>query len=158
MKPKKHILLFLFCFLFSANTDAKIVFLYGALDDWLDQDVYVMDDDGSNLQQLTDTIVPERHPIWSPNGRKIVYTAPPAEGQQATLFMMNPDGSHPHRISEKIPRAASPVFLPDGTGQNITFWTADDAEEKHWRGVINIATGSIKKLFEGIINTPSRHR
>lgn len=141
-------------FVLSSYTDAKIVFIYRSPDGWLDRDVYVMDDDGSNLRQLTTTPRPERDPTWSPNGRLIVYTSPPAEGEDATLFMMNPDGSNQRRVSEKIPRAASPVFLPNDT-QNVTFWTTADEEEKeHFRGVINIATGNIKKLFDGIIDHP----
>ena len=123
-------------------------------DGWLDRDVYVMDDDGSNLRQLTDTSGPERFPTWSPNGRMIVYTTPPAEGEKATLFMMNPDGSNPRRVSEKIPKAASPVFLPDDTGQKVTFLTADEAEEEYWLGVVNIGTGGVKKLFDGFIDFP----
>lgn len=71
-----------------------------------DVDVYVMDSDGSNVQQLT---IHERasRPYWSPDGKKIMFmscrdckTATIKECQfKAELYVMNSDGSNMKRLT-----------------------------------------------------------
>jgi len=134
------------------TSHAKIVFINMKPDGWRDRDLYVMDDDGSNLIQLTHTEEVERYPNWSPNGRKIVYSRNPVEGEKvSSLYLINPDGSNGYRLSEKILRAAYPVYLPNDN-QNITFWTL--VNDKRSLNVINIVTGAVKKLFDGGIYAP----
>ena len=134
----------------TTTSHAKIVFINMKPDAWRDRDLYVMDDDGSNLTQLTHTEEVERYPNWSPNGRKIVYSRNLVEGEKgASLYLINPDGSNGYRISEKIVVAALPVYLPNDN-QNITFWTV--ANDKESLNVINIVTGAVKKLFDGQID------
>jgi TolB protein len=36
-------------------------------------EIYVMDDDGSNIQRLTNNLLGDYSPRWSPDGKQIVF-------------------------------------------------------------------------------------
>ena len=55
--------------LFSTVASAKILFNSYRNGVW---GIYIMDDDGSNVTQLTNTLRP-RAPAWSPDGKQIVF-------------------------------------------------------------------------------------
>jgi TolB protein len=85
-----------------------------------DDDVFVMDADGDDVQQLT----PERdgrssgQPTWSPAGRQIAYVHGPSvdsgvPSRFGGLFVMNADGSEMRRLTQG--RAdTDPAWSPDG--------------------------------------------
>ena len=57
-------------------------------------EVYVMDADGSNVVNLTHSETEDRHPRWSPKGKKIAFERKGADGN-TRIFLMNLDGSDP---------------------------------------------------------------
>jgi TolB protein len=85
-------------------------------------DVWVMSSDGSGLTQLTDT--PRRQefgPVWSPDGTRIAYWRTHAPFGPGSIWVMDPDGSHRHRLTDGID-ARDPAWSPDG--RRIAFtWT-----------------------------------
>lgn len=72
-------------------------------------DIYVVNGDGSGLQQLTTGPAQEFDPSWSPDGRRIAYRAqrPPAAPD---IYVMNADGSGQRRLASGL----SPAWSPDG--------------------------------------------
>lgn len=56
------------------------------------EDLFVMDRDGSNLRQLTDTELIEEFYSWSPDGNKIAFLRTP-DFRSDTLWVMDADGS-----------------------------------------------------------------
>ncbi|MEV6339603.1 hypothetical protein AB0M12_33405 [Nocardia vinacea] len=59
-----------------------------------------MDVDGQNIRLLNDDAA---YPSFSADGTKIVYTHDPASEQEAMfweLWVMNSDGSNPHRLTD----------------------------------------------------------
>lgn len=67
----KKILLFFVCFFFivsiaEAVTQGKAVFIKGT-------EIWIVNEDGSNLKQLTNDGIDKRSPVWSPDGSNIVY-------------------------------------------------------------------------------------
>ena len=79
--------------------------------------IYVMDDDGSNLQRLTFTQSPQWDvgPVWSPDGKRIAFFRNISEipkRQHPRLFIIDRDGSNEQQITEDY--AGSCTWAPDG--------------------------------------------
>jgi len=62
-----------------------------------DSQIYVVNSDGTNLQQVTNSSGTKRYPIWSPTGTKIAFSR--YEGPGLAIFTMNPDGSDTTRVT-----------------------------------------------------------
>ena len=107
---------------FSAS--AKIVFC-------VDDDIFVMDDDGSRRRRLTrNTTALDTNPRWSPDGKRITFTGnnPKRVSSSETrymdrtktqttaeVFIMNADGTDPQRLTHNNVIDAYSCWSPDGT-------------------------------------------
>ena len=56
-----------------------------------------MDADGSNQFQLTNNLVGDLTPTWSPDNQQIMFHRPVAGRLQ--LFIMNADGTNQHQVT-----------------------------------------------------------
>lgn len=56
-----------------------------------------MRSDGSGLRRLTDTLTPEDHPDWSPDGSMIAFTA--ERGGNRDVYIMGVDGGGEWRLT-----------------------------------------------------------
>ncbi len=89
------------------------------------EDIFVMNADGTNLRQLTSNPLAllspgindfsDYAPAWSPDGRQIAFTTARNNGMMSyiewDIYIMNADGSNPHRFTS---RAVEPAWSPDG--------------------------------------------
>jgi len=66
--------------------------------------------DGSNPRQLTDT--PAYFNDWAPDGRRVAYDFPDADGEQ--IATMRLDGSHPRQLTSGPGIQEVPRYAPDG--------------------------------------------
>ena len=75
-------------------------------------EIWVMDKDGQNQQQLTDTFIDEYSPAWSPDGNWIVFTAGTGHDGLGTfdLWLMRPDGSDRRLVSSAGNTQMSPQW------------------------------------------------
>jgi Tol biopolymer transport system component len=91
----------------------KIVFISGTFY----PEIFIMDADGTNKIQLTNTGLGAGGPDWSPDGQKIVYHGWAAPGKQGhrELFTMNTDGTNVIRITNNSGVDWFPRWSPDGT-------------------------------------------
>jgi len=80
-------------------------------------DIYVVNADGSGLRALAEAPSWAEHPSWSPDASKIVWATYPADsesGTDATLWVMNADGSDKRPLAEDL-HGDWAVWSPDGT-------------------------------------------
>lgn len=82
--------------------------------------LYVVNADGSNLQQLTQGEQNDYRGKWSPDGSKIIYTSDKLamtthnlNGEE--IFVVNADGSKPQQLTNNGFQDTDPVWSPDGS-------------------------------------------
>ncbi len=80
-------------------------------------EIFVMNDDGSNLRQVTSLGAASFAPFFSPDDRKIIFSsnAHNPKGRDFELFMINVDGTGLERITYNDTFDGFPMFSPDGT-------------------------------------------
>jgi Tol biopolymer transport system component len=93
-------------------------------------DLYVMNIDGTNRVRLTTTDESDGGPDWSPDGTKIAWNRREAvTGANNDVWVMNADGTGAVNLTPDAPTAVeqSPAWSPDGT--KIAFWSNRDAAD-----------------------------
>jgi len=75
--------------------------------------LYIMDADGTNVQKLTDTPFFDEDPTFSPDGSKIAFVSD-RDGNYE-LYVMNIDGSELHNITRHAGNDSNPAWSPNGT-------------------------------------------
>ena len=85
-------------------------------------DIYIMDADGKNVRQLTQTPGYDGGPFFSPDGKKITWRRFSADGSKAEIYTMNTDGSEQKQITNLGSMSWAPFYHP--SGDYIIFGTA----------------------------------
>ncbi len=135
--------------------DARIVFQSNRED--RNHDIYVMDDDGSNLQRLTHSRFADTDPVWSRDGAKIAFSRVAEDNQKADIFIMNSDGSAPENLTNHPTLNVAPSWSPDG--RHIAFISDRDESLNIYR--LDVQSQKVvrlthnKKLADGGADFPS---
>ena len=83
-------------------------------------EIYVMDDDGGNPQNLTNDLNDDRQPSWSPDGKRIVFSSERDGhfrgelGITSELYVMDADGGNQQRLTNNRRNDLDPAWSPDG--------------------------------------------
>ena len=85
----------------------------------VNDEIYVMDaadrdgdGKGDNLTRITNSLVNEFQPAFSPDGNRIAFTSN-GDGNNE-IYVMNADGSNPIRLTNNLAIDSRSVFSPDG--------------------------------------------
>ena len=83
---------------------------------WHTSEIYVMDADGKNQQNLTNNPSDDRSPSWSPDGKHIVFETDRDNdrGHNIEIYVMDADGSNPKNLTNNLTEDRYPAWSPDG--------------------------------------------
>ena len=81
-------------------------------------EIYVMDANGRNQENLTNHDANDRQPDWSPDGTKIAFVSD-RDGDGNQIHVMDADGKNVIRLTDGAGQKTDPDWSPDG--QRIAF-------------------------------------
>ena len=83
---------------------------------WSTYEIYVMDADGGNQQNLSNHPSNDRSPSWSPDGTRIVFSSgrDNDRNHNIEIYMMDNDGSNLQRLTNNLTEDEYPSWTPDG--------------------------------------------
>ncbi len=90
--------------------EGKIAFV--SFDDG-NQEIYVMDSDGSDKRNITDDPATDFDPDWSPDGKQIAFVSD--RSGQVAIYVMDADGSDVRQLTPDGSGGISPRWSRDGT-------------------------------------------
>jgi hypothetical protein len=117
----------------SAGENGKIAF--SSTRDVNNQEIYVMNDDGSDVTRLTNNAARDSDPSWSPDGEKITFGS--QRDGNPEIYVMNADGSGQTRLTNNNAIDGSSGWSPDG--EKIVFDSTRDGNFEIY--VMNAADG-----------------
>ncbi len=121
------------------------------------QEVYVMNADGSNMVNISNHPKWDAYPAWSPDGRKIVFESARdyPKGTAWDLYMMNPDGSNVERLTSDAYFEIFPQWSPDS--QWIVYYSGSpDPNEQQPRGSYRMHVATRKaELIKRDVDSPT---
>ncbi len=125
--------------------NGKIIFLKDDKDEE-NYDVYIMDSDGSNMEQLTFLPGIVHDAIWSPDGERILYSYKMSVVDNSQFYTMLPDGSEIMKISQNADITyTNPDWSPDGS--KIVYDVMLDGRGSEWAIFTMNADGSGEQLI-----------
>ena len=74
-----------------------------------DNEIYMISMKG--LEKITDNSWQDEYPVWSPDGKKIAFSA--NSNGNYDIFIMNADGSHIQQITSSSRKEETPAWFPD---------------------------------------------
>ena len=82
-----------------------------------DLEIFVMNEDGSNLRQVTNLGGSSFAPFFHPDGRRIIFASNMHDprGRNFDLYLVNVDGTGLERVTQNETFDGFPMFSPDGT-------------------------------------------
>jgi Tol biopolymer transport system component len=105
-------------------------------------EIFVINGDGSGLRRLTRNAVPDGQPVWSPDGRKIALSR--GDGTGADVFVMNADGSDQRNLTRRPGEEGGPKWSPDGRA--IVFTAVPDGQPREVGGAVS-AGGPYRDVY-----------
>ncbi len=133
--------------LFPILSQAEIVFTSKRVDGETRQ-LFVMEDDGSNVRRITDSTFYDRNPSWFPDGKQILFERDLTRGDpllhnaNSEFYILDVKSGKEEKFMENHPTDREPMVSPDG--KHIAF-NSVRGEEWHIY-VFTLESGTLKQL------------
>ena len=107
-------------------------------------EIYVMNADGSNPQNLTNNRQNDWFPSWSPDGEQIAFAADrKADLANFDIYVMNADGGNPRNLTNNRDYDWEPAWSPDSKRIVFTFIAPETGGEIY---VVDVDGDNLQKL------------
>jgi Tol biopolymer transport system component len=108
--------------------------------------IYLINEDGSDLHPITNIATGACQPSWAPDGSRLVFTSPCGHNtdsyRESSLYFINADGSDLTPMVTTPGGDFDPTWSPDGT--RIAFTSLRDGHKEVY--VLELATSTITRL------------
>jgi Tol biopolymer transport system component len=94
------------------------------------EDVFIINTDGTDLRQLTDDPQKDRAPSWSPDGKRIYFYS--ERGDHYETWSIRPDGSGLTQVT-RTPRGVESSWFPRASPDGSRLLTFNNAGSYIWR-------------------------
>src|SRR5262245_1474069 len=86
---------------------------FGSMATRSNEEIYVMNPDGSGRRRLTDQPRHDSGPVWSPDGKQIAFFS--RRNGNTDIYVMKVDGSGVRRLTRSPAYDFTPTWSPHGT-------------------------------------------
>ncbi len=90
------------------SPDGERIAFYASFGGAIDDELYIVDADGSDLVRITNNTRSDSNPAWSPDGTRLAFV------RDATISTMDPDGTDVQRVTPEGMHGFDPAWSPDG--------------------------------------------
>ncbi len=111
---------------FQSNRDGHVDAIRG----FPTNEIYVMDANGGNPQNLTNSpLFDDRHPSWSPDGKQIAFVSNRTKDLNRDIYVMDANGGNPQNLTNNPADDGFPSWSPNG--RRIAFDSSRDKDNPH---------------------------
>ncbi len=103
-------------------------------------EIYVMNADGSNQTRLTNNPFSDSRPTWSSDGKRLAFVSD--RDGNAEIYMMNVDGTGQMNLTSNLAEDKFPTWSPDG--RQIAFTSDRDGNREIY--VVNTDGSNLRRL------------